>query len=303
MPPDGASSHSSACIDEVVRVSVSLNIAMVMVASAGICLFFCGISLLRFLARSGSKWIGQRTEAELAQMFVFIDASRLLRIAVTIAIAVISICAVMGLHWPFLACIAVVGVVAPRMTVAFLRGRRQRVLAGQLPDALATWAGLLRSGQGTMSALSQVATRQTEPLGAELRLMLSQCRLGMALEDAMSQFRDRGGLPELRLLATLLHANREIGGNLAEAMERLAATLRRRQATEVRIRTLTAQGRLQGLVVGILPLVLAAILCFMEPAAMSALASSPKGWAVIATIAALEACGFLLIRRIVSIEI
>jgi tight adherence protein B len=140
-------------------------------------------------------------------------------------------------------------------------------------------------------------------LGAELRLVLAEYRLGVPLHTAMQALRDRVGVADLRSLATLLHVHRELGGNLAEAMDRLARTLRSRLAMETRIQSLTAQGRLQGVVVGALPLLLAAVLAVMEPTAMHAMASTPAGWAALAVIVALEFAGFVLIRRIVNIDV
>jgi tight adherence protein B len=104
-------------------------------------------------------------------------------------------------------------------------------------------------------------------------------------------------------MSTLLRVTHELGGNLGESLLRLAALLRSRQAVESRIRSLTAQGRLQGVIVGILPLLLLVVLCFMEPAAMSMLFTHPAGWAVLGLIAMLEVVGFLLIRRIVAIDV
>ena len=255
------------------------------------------------VARQGSSWIGERTEADLAQLFVFISA-RMLLFWTAFAVTVVLIAgALFRIAWPLVAGAGALAVVCPRIVVATMRRARKRKLAAQLPDALSLWAGLLRSGQGVMSALAQVALRQPEPLGSELKLTLAEHRLGVALGASIGALRDRIGVPDLRMLATLLQVHRELGGNLAEAMDRLATTLRARLAMEARIRSLTAQGRLQGVVVGTLPLLLAAVLSVMEPAAMHAMISTPIGWAALAVIVALEAAGFVLIRRIVNIDV
>ena len=123
------------------------------------------------------------------------------------------------------------------------------------------------------------------------------------LVAAIARFRDRASVPDIRMLATLLRAQRDLGGNLADALDRLAVTLRNRLAMEARIRSLTAQGRLQGVVVGALPLLLAIVLWFMEPDAMQAMVTTQVGWVAMALIAVLEISGFLLIRRIVSIDV
>ena len=178
----------------------------------------------------------------------------------------------------------------PRFVVRVLRHRWRQRLTAQLPDALALWAGLLRAGQAMAPALSQLASRQADPLGAELRLVLSQYRLGVGLDVAVAQFRDRASVADLRMLATLLRAQRELGGNLAEALDRLATMLRSRLAMEARIRSLTAQGRLQGVVVGALPLLLGVVLAFMEPDSMRSMLVTPVGWAAMSLAGSSRIC-------------
>jgi tight adherence protein B len=259
--------------------------------------------LLSRLLRHGSWWIGERTEADLAQLFVFVSARSLLLWTLLALVVVIAAGVLLRIAWPLMLGCAAVAAVGPRILVIGMRRARQRRLAAQLPDAISLWAGLLRSGQGVMTALSQVSSRQPEPLGGELKLVLAEHRLGLGLGAAIGALRDRVGVPDLRMLVTLLQVHRELGGNLAEAMDRLAATLRSRLLMEARIRSLTAQGRLQGLVVGALPLLLAVVLSVMEPDAMHAMVSTRPGWAAMAAIAGLEVAGFIVIRRIVNIDI
>ena len=209
----------------------------------------------------------------------------------------------LGLPLPLLPLVGVGALAAPRILVLWLRQRRRRKLAQQLPDALALWSGLLRSGQGATQSLTHVAARQVSPLGDELRMVLAQLRLGAGMDAAFLGLRERAGLADLRLLTTLLQANRELGGNLAESLQRLAELLRARLVMEARIHSLTAQGRMQGVVVGVLPLLLLMVLYVMEGDTMRVLHTTPQGWAALALIAMLELTGFLLIRRIVRIDV
>lgn len=273
----------------------------------------CGIAVAvaaLLLARSSMgvvKWcaglLGLRTETDLAQMFVFIPANRLLGLTAILATASVGLSLLLKLPLPLVPVMGVIALAAPRILLAWLRQRRKRKLAQQLPDALALWAGLLRSGQGATQALAQVAGRQSAPLGDELRMVLSQLRLGTVIDIAFQGLRDRAGLADLRLLATLLQANRELGGNLAESLLRLAELLRGRLMMEARIRSLTAQGRMQGAVVGALPLLLLIVLYAMERDTMRVLHTTMQGWAALGLIAVLEAIGFILIRRIVKIDV
>jgi tight adherence protein B len=105
------------------------------------------------------------------------------------------------------------------------------------------------------------------------------------------------------LFVTCVRVARDLGGNLAEAVERLAASLRRKLVMEDRIDALTAQGRLQGWIVGLLPVFLAGVLAWLEPDAMRRLYTTPIGWSVLAVLAVLLGAGALLIRKIVRIDI
>lgn len=247
--------------------------------------------------------IGSRTETDLAQLFVFIPASRLLVLTALVVAVTAGLWLLSGWPLPLLPVAGLAALIAPRLLVFWLRRRRQRQLAQQLPDALALWSGLLRSGQGAAQSLAQVAARQSSPLGDELRMVLAQLRLGAGMDAAFQGLHERADLADLRMLATLLKANRELGGNLAESLLRLAELLRQRLLMEARIEALTAQGRLQGLVVGALPLLLMMALYAMEGDTMRVLHTTAQGWAALAVIAALELTGFLLIRRIVRIDV
>jgi tight adherence protein B len=260
----------------------------------------------RIMLRVG-RWstgaLGRRTETDLAQLFVFISARHLLALTVVVAVMTMGLALLLQLPLPLLPVLIVAALAAPRVAVLWLRQRRRRRLQHQLPDALALWAGLLRSGQGTTQALSQMAARQNAPLGDELRMVLAQLRLGATMDAAFQGLRDRAALADLRLLATVLQANRDLGGNLAESLHRLAELLRGRLLMEARIQSLTAQGRLQGVVVGALPLLLLVVLYAMENDTMRVLHTTVQGWATLTVMVALELTGFLLIRRIVRIDV
>lgn len=268
----------------------------------GTCATFWCLRLAADAGRKGLRWMGEDTEAELERLFVFVSSRRLLAGTAGAMILCVACGLLIGTPPVALVIICALLAAAPRVLTANLRRKRRRQLIEQLPDALRLWAGLLKSGLGMSAALLQLASRQPSPLGEELRLVLAQSRLGIPLDRAVHALCGRTGAADLRLLSTLLHTHRELGGNLAEALERLSATLRNRLAMEARIQSLTAQGRMQGTVVGLLPMLLALVLSFMEPAAMHAMISTRAGIACIALIVALEVSGYLLIRRIVRID-
>lgn len=279
-------------------------LSAVVLLAAGITLL--AVAVLRQLRGATLWWTGmagRKTETELASLFIFIPAGKLLASTIGLAAVVVAVLLVVRVPAGVSVAAGLVALAGPRLLVRWLRTRWQRRLAQQLPDALALWAGLLRAGQSSQQALAQVAERQGAPLGDELRFVLGQLRMGVALEEAFGSLRRRAGIQDLRLLSTLLATQRELGGNLAESLQRLADLVRGRLLMEARIDSLTAQGRIQGVVVGTLPLLLLAVLYVMEREAMQVLHTTWQGWTALGAIAALELLGFVLIRRIVRIEI
>jgi tight adherence protein B len=238
-----------------------------------------------------------------ADLFVFVEP-RQLALASGFSMALVLATALLcGIPLWLASIPSVIVLIVPRLALAGLRHTRQRRLTRQLPDAMVLLAGALRSGQGLTQAIAQLAEHQAPPLAQELRLLTRKQRLGMPFDRALSELRERVPTPDYALFATAVRVARELGGNLSETLERLSESLRRRLAMEDKIRSLTSQGKLQGWIVGMLPLLLLVALTAMEPVVMREMFVRPMGWCALATIALLELAGFFVIRRIVRIDV
>ncbi len=258
---------------------------------------------LRAFARSVRDAVTTTVEGQLADAFIFVDAGRVLRVSAVIAAVVLLFAGWARLPIVASALLAVSLLVVPRFALARLRQRRQMTLLGQLPDAMQSLAALLRAGQSLGQALATLAETQPRPLRDEWQLLLRRLRLGESPDRLFEQLPLRIEAPESRLLATTVRVSLDLGGSLAEALENLSASTRRRIEMQERIRALTAQGRLQGVIVGLLPIFLLVVLTVMDRDAMSLLWSRPAGYGALAVIVALEIGGFVLIRRIVRIDV
>lgn len=242
------------------------------------------------------------SRVQLEELFLFVEPANFLRWnAVGMAVAAAFSALLAG---PAGAVTAVVAAaVAPTMLHRWLRRRRLRALERQLPDIADSLAGGLRAGMGLGQAIARLAMHQPPPGAQEFALVLREQRLGVPLEQALAALAARSGLRDLHMLVAVLGIARDLGGGLAGALERLAVSMRRRIAMEDRIRALTSQGRLQGMVMGALPIVLGAVLYVLEPQHMRKLFTEPLGWLTLCGIALLEVGGFVLLRRIVRIEV
>jgi tight adherence protein B len=242
-------------------------------------------------------------EEELPDAFLFVDSRRyslLLAgsvIAVSTAVTVVTRNGVVG---------SVAGALAlllPAAATRRWRQRRRQLLVRQLPDCLELMAASLRSGLALLPAMQHLAHHQPAPIGQELSLVIRKHRMGAKLDEALEDFQQRIGGPEVALFMTAVSVTRQLGGNLSEVLSRLSHTLREKHAIEGKIAALTAQGRLQARIVGLLPLALLLIMTRMDPQAMKLMYTTRQGWAALLVLAVLEFSGMLLLRRLVRIDV
>ena len=134
-------------------------------------------------------------------------------------------------------------------------------------------------------------------------VLLQQMRVGMGFEDALASLDRRVASDDLSLVCTAIDIARRTGGNLTEIFDRISDTIRARMRIERRVRTLTAQGRLQGIVVSLMPLVLGLAMFVLRPNIMKPFLFSTRGMVCVGAVLALIAVGWLLIRKIVRIDV
>ncbi|WP_370593154.1 type II secretion system F family protein [Rugamonas violacea] len=245
----------------------------------------------------------ERTRFQIREFFLFVDPGK-------VFLAHIVLMTLMAIVAGVAAGNALPGVVVflllaffPRALYAWLRKRRLRKFEEQLPDALMMLAGGLRAGLSLSTAITQLVLEAQAPLGQEFSLMLREQRMGVTVEQSLNGLMRRVPTPTTILVVSSMRIANETGGSLAEMLERTANTVRSRLQIEGKIRALTAQGKLQAWVVGLLPLMLMLVLDHMEPEAMSQLWHTRMGWGALAAIAFLECMGVYVIRRIVAIDV
>lgn len=197
---------------------------------------------------------------------------------------------------------AVVLYLLPARWFAWQRKKRKKQIEAELPDALLFIASALRAGSALSVAIQVLVRDQQGPLGQEFALVLKEQRLGVSFDDAIQKMSQRLGIPDFVLVVVALRVSKEVGGNLSEPLQVLAETLRRKAILEGRIQALTAQGRIQGLVMTLFPLLLMGVLYLMQPT-MSLLFTTTIGWIVLAVISVMLLLGYAMIRKIVAIDI
>jgi tight adherence protein B len=142
-----------------------------------------------------------------------------------------------------------------------------------------------------------------DPLGAEFSIFMEELNLGLPIPDALKNFQERIPLHEIRLFSTALSTQREVGGSLAELLNKLADVIRDRFRIEREIKVLTAQNRMAAMVVGSLPPFLFAFMCFMNPDLMGEVWESQIGWMMIMIALVLWILGLAVFRRMLRLHI
>lgn len=276
-------------------------------------------AVLIFVAVVGVTWVllisarqalvkGQRSFArdgqiKLSELYIFTDPALLWKLNVA------SLLIMPPLIWWLLSSLVMAMAAAlliallPRFVLRWLRKRRLEGVHAQLPDALMMLASGLRGGANLQQAMEGLSRDLSPPISQELALVVREQRLGVAFEDAVDRLAERVPSADMQLVASALRISREVGGDLADTVARLGETIRKRLMMERKIKALTAQGRLQGMVMTALPALIILALLQIEPQAMGALFNTLRGWVVLFIAILFEVLGYLWIRKIVSIEV
>jgi tight adherence protein B len=149
--------------------------------------------------------------------------------------------------------LGVLGFFVPAMALKFHQQRRRTRFVGQLADALMLLTNSLRSGYGFLKGLELIAKEMGDPIAKELNRMLREVSLGATVEQALLNLGRRVNSQDMDIVISAFLIQKDVGGNLTEIMEKVAETIRERLRIQGDIRVLTAQGRLSGLIVGLLP--------------------------------------------------
>jgi len=194
---------------------------------------------------------------------------------------------------------------AADLLTRFARSRargRTDLIQGQLADAASAIAAGSRAGLSLPQAVELAAEQVPEPVGGSLREVVDRTRLGASLEDALDRWVVAVPVPDVRLAAAVLRLHRRTGGSLAPALEGLARTLRERRAAVREVRSLTAQARLSGAILGLLPIGFFLFLWLTSRRDMTVALGSSLGRTAIFFGLVLETAAFLWIRRLLRVE-
>ena len=239
---------------------------------------------------------------DLSDMFLFVEPGQIILLNVAALIMLAGLGFIAG-GWFLCTILGSIGFFLPMGAVRYYRSRRIGKFNAQLTDSLQQMSNALRAGLTFQQAMEQVGRESAPPLRQEFGLFIKEVKLGVPIEEGLTNMARRVGSEDLELVATSTNIARQLGGNMAEMYETIAATIRERFRLEGKINSLTSQGKMQGWVVSSLPVALGLFLQWYRPDLMDPMFEHAYGYVLLSAIILLETIGFLLIRKIVNIDV
>ena len=191
----------------------------------------------------------------------------------------------------------------PIAIAMFKRSKRFGKFEKGLPEALDMMVSALRAGHSLIAAMGLVARESPDPIGTEFRICFEEQNYGLEMKTAIDNLLNRIPMQDLRIVATAIMIQKETGGNLAEALDKTSWVIRERFRLKRQVATHTAQGRMTGIVLTLLPIILGIALYFVNPTLMSILWTRPIGIKLLWVASIMIVIGGLIIRHIVNMEV
>jgi len=247
--------------------------------------------------------LAQRVDARLRQAGMEMKVG----VFALLSVALFAIGALIGLvlHWPFVLAILLGALLAtlPATVVGVKRSRRMKAFTSQFPDALEMFARSLRAGHSFTGAIQLVAQEMPHPMGLEFRQVFDEQNLGVPLREALTGMTRRVDSLDARFFVTAILIQRETGGNLAEIIDKIAHVIRERFRIQGQLKIFTAQARMTGIILSLLPVGLALVIGVLNPDYLKPLWFERAGRVLIALALCMQIAGALVIRKIVRIKI
>lgn len=251
----------------------------------------------------GTKSYKKKIEEELTRADVLLKGEEFLVLVLLVVLGLGAVSILLTGSILTAAAASCFGIYMPFFFIKVKKNKRKSSFNSQIGEALVIIANSLRSGFSFLQAMDMVSKEMPDPIASEFRTTITEMNWGSSTEAALLGLAERVKSDDMDLVITAVLIQRQVGGNLAEILENIAHTIRERVRIKGEIKTLTAQGRISGLIVGLLPLVLTAIIYLLNPSYLSLLFNSKVGLVLLTGALMSQMLGVLIIRRIINIEV
>jgi len=195
------------------------------------------------------------------------------------------------------------GFIIPNIFLNIKIKRRIKTLNEQLGDAISLISNSLKAGYSFLQAVETVGEEMDGPISEEFKTLKNEVSFGTKTEIALEKLSERVVSDDLDLVITAVLIQRQIGGNLSEILDNISNTIRERIKIKGDVRALTAQGRMSGIVISLLPPILCFVLFLINRKFMSEFFKEPLGWAILSLALFMECIGIFIIKKIIKIEV
>lgn len=261
-------------------------------------------SILQLIGKMlASRNMKIKVEQELARADILLKGEEFLGLVLLLAIGLGAIILLAADNFLLGFATAILGAYLPFFIVRSKQSKRQRKFNGQIADALVLMANALRSGFSFLQSMDMVRQEMPDPIAKEFGIALLEMNWGNSTETALLDLAERVKSNDFDLVITAVLIQRQVGGNLAEILSSIAHTIKERVRIKGEIKTLTAQGRISGLIIGLLPIVLSAIIYLLNPGYLNLLFTTEIGLIMLLSAVVAQMLGVLIIRKIISIEV
>ncbi len=244
-----------------------------------------------------------RASQDLDEMFVFLSPEQVWYSNFVSAVGFLILGFIFTGNIVISLALAAGGFFLPRLVIFMLKKRRLNAFNVQLLEAMQMLSSSLRAGLTLDQAIERVGAQFSPPLSQEFALVVKECSFGLPLEKALENLKQRMRSEDLELMVLTSIIAINMGADLAYMYDRISETIRERNTMQGKIKSLTSEGRMQGVVLGLLPWGLALIMYLMQPSMIERLFNDPVGWVILSLAILFEGVGVYLIWKIVSIEI
>jgi tight adherence protein B len=258
------------------------------------------------LARIASPNITERLTHELERADLTLSPGEfiVIRFALAGVGAILPIFFLQGLlGYGAMAVAAIIGYNLPKWHMNRRHKGRVEKLSSQLPEALTMLSNSLKAGFGLLQALSAASEQLQHPISTEFGRTIHEMNVGSGAEEALQALSERNESYDLDIVVTAILVQRTVGGNLGEILDNVADTMRERIRIRGEIQTLTAQQKLTGIVIGLLPLFVAILFSVLSPGYINPLFETGLGKIMLVIAVVMEVIGLMVIQRILDIEV
>jgi len=278
---------------------VKIIYALFLFAAAAIIVYYNRVIRLFILSKINDYKSG--VNSIIKSSITGIKTSAIIRLEIAAALFMAFFVMLTG-QWLLIIFGAPIMLVIPKMHADYERKKYISQYYAGLTGFLESVISGLKAGLSVVAAFQQIAARDKSPIGLEISQVLKKVSLGKSLQESLLELAEKIPLKENEIVVSAVNTAMETGGNITEVLSNILDTIRKREELGREVKSLTSQGVLSGIIVGLLPVFMIVVISFMDPSYIEPLFNTGIGLAALAAAVVMEITGAVVIARIVDVK-